>query len=302
MQEGRNERIRDVTGDGGVRLRTREIAGPEPDAPSLLLHHGLASSQHIWDLMLPRLAERFRVVTYDARGHGESGKPASRYGFEHVAADAVAVVEATRLRRPVMVGHSWGAMVALDTAARHPRTLTGIVLIDGGVTSMRDSFPSWRAAKAALSPPDLAGMRVEAFREAIPSFWGGAVRVDPQIEAIPLSVMHVGPDGTIRPRLTRAHHLAILHAIWRQDPIALHVHLRRPSLAILARSSGDAAWVEAKARAVRALREVGAATRIEWIEGIHDLPDPTSRPARPLHPTLRPVGRTIGACSFCSSS
>ncbi len=222
--------------------------------------------------MLPRLVERFRVVTYDARGHGESGKPSSGYGFEHVAADAVAVVRATRLRRPVMVGHSWGAMVTLDAAVRSPRTFAGIVLIDGGVTSLRASFPSWESARTALSPPHITGMRAEAFREAIPSFWGGAVRVTPEIEAIPFSVMHIRPDGTIRPRLRRANHLKNLHAIWEQDPIALHAALRRPALTIVARSPGDAGWAAAKARAVRRLRDVGAPTRISWIDGIHDLP------------------------------
>jgi len=47
------ERWFDVAGDGGVRLRARQIAGASNDAPAILLHHGLASSQRIWDLMVP---------------------------------------------------------------------------------------------------------------------------------------------------------------------------------------------------------------------------------------------------------
>jgi len=88
------ERWFDVSGDGGVRLRAREIVGPSADARSLVLHHGLASSQRIWDLMLPALARRFRVVTYDARGHGLSAKPTSAYGFDHLRGDALAVIRA----------------------------------------------------------------------------------------------------------------------------------------------------------------------------------------------------------------
>ena len=63
-----------VQGDGGVRLAVREWPG---QGPSILLLHGLASSSHIWDLVAPRLAPRFRVVAYDQRGHGLSGKPSS---------------------------------------------------------------------------------------------------------------------------------------------------------------------------------------------------------------------------------
>jgi pimeloyl-ACP methyl ester carboxylesterase len=273
MQELPPYRAVEVTGDGGVRLRARSIAGPDRAAPGLLLHHGLASSQHIWDLMLSRLVRRFRVVTYDARGHGESAKPGSGYGFGPVAGDAVAVARATRLRRPTLVGHSWGAMVALDAAVRHPRSFHRIVLIDGGVTRMRDGFPSWDAAKRALSPPNIAGMTVEDFRRAIPMFWGGVVPVTPEIEAIPLSVVRVGSAGTIRPRLRRANHLRILHAIWGQDPVALHARLRVPALAILARPAGaDDAWTREKERAVRQLRAAGSGPRVRWIEGIHDLP------------------------------
>ena len=97
------ERWFDVAGDGGIRIRARQIAGASNGVPALLLHHGLASSQRIWDLMLPGLARRFRVVTYDARGHGLSAKPSSGYGFDHVTADAVAVIKAARLRRPIVV-------------------------------------------------------------------------------------------------------------------------------------------------------------------------------------------------------
>ena len=65
-----DERWIDVRTADGVRLRRDGSRRRRPTQPGLLLHHGLASSQRIWDLMLPRLARRYRVVTYDARGHG----------------------------------------------------------------------------------------------------------------------------------------------------------------------------------------------------------------------------------------
>jgi pimeloyl-ACP methyl ester carboxylesterase len=264
MQEAR------VIGADGVRLATRTVTGP-PDGPAFVLHHGLASSQHIWDVMVPALARDATVVTFDARGHGESGKPSSGYGFDHTVADAVAVLKSTRRTRPILIGHSWGAMVALEVAARKPSSVSGVVLIDGGMNAMRDGFASWADAREALAPPQLAGMPADEFRAMIPRFFGDTVDVTPQIVDIVMAVMRVDAAGRIRPRLTRANHMRILRAIWEQDPVALHTRLRVPALAILA-GGGDPDWDARRRAGVEAVRTAGAGTKVVWIEGIHDLP------------------------------
>jgi pimeloyl-ACP methyl ester carboxylesterase len=271
---------RDVPGDGDVRLAVRVHDGPSASAPGLLLHHGLASSQRIWDLMLPRLTRTFRVVTFDARGHGRSAKPASGYGFDTVIADSLAILRATRLRRTLMVGHSWGASVALELAARNPRSIAGAVLVDGGLGGLRDAM-DWATVKEVLAPPRLAGMPVEEFRASIRTFLGDEVEITPQIEDIVLSVMRVDRLGRIRPHLSRANHFRILRAIWLRHPDEALARLSVPTLAVLARGSGhpDAdADAEAHKRgfAERARRS-GAPIRVSWLEGIHDLP--LQRPA-----------------------
>jgi len=260
-----------VAGSGGVRLDVRAHEGPSTSAPGLLLHHGLASSQRIWDLMVPRLTRRFRVVTYDARGHGLSAKPSSGYGFGPVVADARAVIRATRLRRPLIVGHSWGAMVALELAARHPRAVAAAVLVDGGISTLRETMDRATVIQQ-LAPPHLAGMPVKEFRSMIRTYLGDAVEVTPEIEEIVLSVMHVDRRGRIRPRLSRSNHLRILRAIWLQDPDAQLARLSVPTLAVLARGGGDVEWDERKRRAAKRLARSGAPIRISWMEGIHDLP------------------------------
>jgi pimeloyl-ACP methyl ester carboxylesterase len=143
-------------GTDGVRLNVRRWAGGPKGA---LLIHGLASSAHIWDLVAPRLGRLgIEPVAYDQRGHGRSTKPSSGYGFEHTVADAAAVIRATGLRRPIVAGHSWGANVALELAVRHPRLVSGAILLDGGFSSMRERF-DWRTAKQVLSPRRSAGSR-----------------------------------------------------------------------------------------------------------------------------------------------
>jgi pimeloyl-ACP methyl ester carboxylesterase len=262
-----------ATSEDGVRLGGRDFPGPDRGAPALLLLHGLASSQHIWDLMLPHLQRRFRVVTYDARGHGVSAKPSSGYGFDRVVADALAVARARRLGRPVIVGHSWGAMTSMELAARHPRRVVAAALVDGGFNPLADSM-DWATAKEQLAPPNLAGMHVDDFREGVRN--RSPVGLTPEVEALFLSIMRVDADGRIHPRLTRSNHFRILRAIWEQDPIALARMLRVPVLVIAARSDDpeSRAFAERKRRAAARLRAAtrGKDVRVTWMRGVHDLP------------------------------
>lgn len=261
-----------VTADGGVKLSAR-VFDAEPGAPSLLLLHGLASSGNIWDQMLPRLTRRLRVVTYDARGHGVSAKPNRGYGFDRVVADALAVVRATGLGRPIVAGHSWGAMVTLELAALHPRSIAGAVLVDGGVHGLRDEM-DWPTTKQLLAPPHLTGMPLDEFRGLMRTFLADAVEVTPDIEAQVLSVMRVRDNGTITPRLARSNHFRILRAIWEQDPNELWRRVRVPTLAIVARDATDPARRERMRQAVGRVSELtrDRPATIEWMDGIHDLP------------------------------
>jgi pimeloyl-ACP methyl ester carboxylesterase len=272
-----DEALRTVAGADGVRLAVRVIDGPGPRAPGLVLHHGLASSSHIWDLMLPRLAGRFRVVAYDARGHRGSSKPSGGYGFDHVVADAIEVMRATRLRRPVFAGHSWGAMVGLELAARHPKAIAGAVLIDGGLVSMREQM-DWRTARERLSPPRFAGTPVEDFVARLQGVFGDSMPLTEELTRTLLQVIDVDRRGRLRPNVAFGNHLRILRAIWEHDSIARYGELRVPVLAIASRPADpgpdEAAFLESKRRGMRRARAAarGRPVTFEWMEGIHDLP------------------------------
>lgn len=260
----------EVRTDDGVALRGRIFESRRSDAPTVVLHHGLASTQHIFDLMLPHLRD-LRVVTFDARGHGRSGKPSARYGFEHTVRDLLAVTRTARAHRPIVAGHSWGAMVALEAAARRPRALSGICLIDGGLGALGAEM-SWAEVKTRLAPPHLAGIPLERFRDMISSFWGDALEVTPEVERIVLANMRVRRDGTIAPFLSRANHFKILRAIWEQRPSDLHPQLRVPAEMVLAHDGGDPGWDEGKRASADAIRGSGAPTTFTWMRGVHDLP------------------------------
>lgn len=96
---------------GGLRLAVYEHG--EPGAPTVVLVHGYPDNSSVWDAVVPILAQRFHVVSYDVRGHGGSEAPNGRDGYrmEQLAADLAAVVRATSPERPVhLVGHDWGSI------------------------------------------------------------------------------------------------------------------------------------------------------------------------------------------------
>jgi pimeloyl-ACP methyl ester carboxylesterase len=97
--------------------------------PLLVAIHGIGSSGISWLPVLRPLAERFRLVTIDLRGHGKSSKPGSGYLLDDYADDLEAVLAAYG-EAPHILGHSLGGLVAITWAKRHPATAVGILLED----------------------------------------------------------------------------------------------------------------------------------------------------------------------------
>jgi len=110
----------------GVHLHA-ELRG-DPRSPTVVLLHGGGANLHWWDEIAPSLAERFRVVCLDFRGHGDSDHPeALVVGAFH--RDLEALVAELGYEDIALVGHSMGGHVALDFAAQHPR-VWGLVAIE----------------------------------------------------------------------------------------------------------------------------------------------------------------------------
>jgi pimeloyl-ACP methyl ester carboxylesterase len=108
-----------------------EIAAPERGNPVLCIH-GLGSSTEDWQPQIAALARQHTVITYDVRGHGESGKPRGRYSVKQFAEDAAALIEHLEPGRVDVLGISMGGMIALQLAVDFPQLVRSLIIVNSG--------------------------------------------------------------------------------------------------------------------------------------------------------------------------
>ena len=99
------------------------------DAPVVVLSNSLGATRGMWDPQVPALAERYRVVTYDTRGPGESPAPAGPYTVDDLVDDVLALLDRIGARRAHVAGLSLGGMTAMRLAAREPSRVGRLVLL-----------------------------------------------------------------------------------------------------------------------------------------------------------------------------
>ncbi len=99
------------------------------DAPVVVLSNSLGATRGMWDPQVPALAERFRVVTYDTRGHGESPAPSGPYTLDDLVDDLVALLDEVGAERAHVAGLSLGGMTAMRLAAREPARVDRLALL-----------------------------------------------------------------------------------------------------------------------------------------------------------------------------
>src|SRR2546426_5943865 len=100
--------------------------------PPIIFLHGLTANAFCFQAFADDLARDHRVFAYDLRGRGDSDKPESGYNVPIHATDLAELIDELGLDRPVIVGHSLGALIALYFAKQYPEYLSKLVLIDAG--------------------------------------------------------------------------------------------------------------------------------------------------------------------------
>jgi non-heme chloroperoxidase len=134
-------RIHTVRGGGGLRLHVREWG--RPDGPPILLLHGLSQSHLCWARQYQSaLAEEFRLVAYDLRGHGMSAAPLEPEHYTDGALwadDLAAVIDQLGLERPVLVGWSYGGFIVCDYLRAHGQDRIAAIDFAGAVVTLGEA-------------------------------------------------------------------------------------------------------------------------------------------------------------------
>ncbi|MGZ3387909.1 MAG: alpha/beta fold hydrolase [Isosphaeraceae bacterium] len=112
----------------GTRISVLEVG----KGPVVLLVHGVAGSRHNWDAVIPKLAERFRVVALDLPGHGESEKPRGDYSLGAYASVLRDLLSVLGYGRATLVGHSLGGGIAMQFAYQFPDRCERLILVASG--------------------------------------------------------------------------------------------------------------------------------------------------------------------------
>jgi pimeloyl-ACP methyl ester carboxylesterase len=127
--------------------------------PPLIFIHGFTCDHSDWDFQVKHLSARNQIVTCDLRGHGQSTGNRLGCTIEDLARDTGSLLSSLNVRNAVLIGHSMGCRVALETYLRNPQLIAGIILVDGsqmGTGNPRDAVETARNAIEKMGYPSYA--------------------------------------------------------------------------------------------------------------------------------------------------
>jgi pimeloyl-ACP methyl ester carboxylesterase len=181
-------------------------------SPVILLHGGLANADY-WGNQIKALAPHHTVIVMDSRGHGRSSRDARPYGYDLMADDVVALMDALKVAKADIVGWSDGGILGLDLAIRHPDRVGKIFAfaantVPSGVKDDVEKNPTFAAfikrageEYAALSATP---KEYDAFVAQISKMWASEPNwTDAQLQAIAAPVLVV--DGDHDEAIKREH-------------------------------------------------------------------------------------------------
>ena len=161
----RRMKVHEVRGGGGLRLHVREWG--KPDGPAIVFIHGWSQNHLCWAKQYESaLADEFRLVAFDLRGHGMSEAPLEPEHYTDSAlwaGDLAAIIDELGLDRPVLVGWSYGAFVISDYVRTHGQDRVAAIEFVEGVTKLGE------AAFGTLIGPGFLDHFVDATADDLPT-------------------------------------------------------------------------------------------------------------------------------------
>ena len=202
----------------------------DSDELPLVMLHGLSTTADTWRLVAAHLGRRHPVIAFDLRGHGQSDKPNDGYDFVTVAEDIVQAMAAIGLGQVALVGHGWGAKVALMLAVRHPALVSHLILVDCPFVEPRH-WPGMTRERFVreAAPQEIFASRakfLEAMQQEMADFWS------PTVEEIVLASVQEQADGTMNPLLKPENQCLIRVALWEDRALSYYGKVTCPVLLV----------------------------------------------------------------------
>jgi 3-oxoadipate enol-lactonase len=181
--------IRGAVGDTGIAYR---VDGPR-GRPAVVFSNSLGTDHRLWNRQMSAVENDYRVVRYEACGHGASEPLCGPVSIERLGEGLLALLDHLEIDRAVVCGCSLGGMIALGLAANHPERLTGAVLANTGAKIGTDR--SWDARLAAVRAGGTAAIVENVVRRFVtPEFRAR----DPDATALIRAMLEAtNPDGYI---------------------------------------------------------------------------------------------------------
>jgi 3-oxoadipate enol-lactonase len=155
-----------TTGDG-VSIAYRFDGKDEH--PVLLLSNSIATTHVMWGAQIPVLTERFRVLRYDSRGHGQSGVSVGAYSMDRLGWDVIELLDTLNLKKIAFCGLSLGGMVGQWLAIHAPERIERLVLCH--TAAYLDHYGSWNSLiQRALEPRNLPNVAETFLQNWFPEY------------------------------------------------------------------------------------------------------------------------------------
>ncbi len=258
----------------GRRIRYLDWNG---DGPPILALHGLGRSANWYDLVAPLLRDRYRIVAFDQRGHGQTTQAESGYDWQSLSSDAVGLMDQLRISNAAVLGHSMGANVAINVAARFPERVHALGMIDGGFSPSTlpggETWEEFTARHARQAPREGLGTRqefLERMHDDLPLCWSE------ELERIVQTIVYEDQEGQTHNILRLDTHAQVVRIIWHEPVSETWPQISCRTSIIAAGSipgrAADAEFAPVKRRMVGAAAEAITDVQVRWIpETIHDI-------------------------------
>lgn len=249
-----------VNVDQNVKLEVLDWGGPTSgQGRTMVLVPGLGNTAHVFDQFAPKLTAQYHVYGITRRGFGASSAPVSGYSADRLGDDVLAVLDALKINKPVLAGHSLGGEELSSVGSRHPEKVAGLIYLDAGYSyafydesrgdlniDLMDLEKKLALLHAGKAPADSRPLIQELLETVLPRFERDLRERQATLKATPPAMLAAQASVQV-PAVTQA----IVMGVQKYTNIPV------PILAIYAvpHDMGPAAGTDAAARAAQEARD-----------------------------------------------